>query len=86
MKFPLKKGWQCKAGKDLLIRYQSADPSPSIPTHRIKEKGKTVGDKKGASIKKNKSPVVLRCSACTASQYDVLHRSTTGLLFSCQYL
>ena len=30
--------------------YQSEDPSPTIPTHRMKEeKGKTVGDKNGAS-------------------------------------
>ena len=33
-----------------LTPYQSEDPSPTIPTHRMKEeKGKTGGDKKGAS-------------------------------------
>ena len=38
-----KKGWQCKAGRERLTPYQSEDPSPTIPTHRMKEeKGKAV--------------------------------------------
>ena len=46
----IKRGWQCKAGRELLTPYQSEDPNPTTPTHRKKEeKGKTVGDKKGAS-------------------------------------
>ena len=46
----IKRGWQCKAGRDRLTPYQSEDPNPTTPTHRKKEeKGKTVGDKKGAS-------------------------------------
>ena len=45
----IKKCWQCKAGRERLTSYQSEDPSPTIPTHRMKEKGKTVIDKKGAS-------------------------------------
>ena len=41
---------QCKAGREQLTPYQSDDPSPTIPTHRMKEeKGQTAGDKKGAS-------------------------------------
>ena len=45
--FIIKKGWQCKAGRELLTPYQSEDPNPTTPTHRIKEeKGKTAGDKK----------------------------------------
>ena len=43
----IKKGWQCKAGRERLTPYQSKDPSPTIPTHRMKnEKEKSVGDKK----------------------------------------
>ena len=46
----LKKGWQCKAGRERLKPCQSEDPNPTTPTHRMKEeKGKTAGDKKGAS-------------------------------------
>ena len=46
----IKKGWQYKAGRERLTPYQSEDPNPTTPTHRKKEeKGKTVGDKKGAS-------------------------------------
>ena len=46
----IKIGWQCKAGRERLTPYQSEDPSPTIPTDRMnEEKGKTVGDKKGAS-------------------------------------
>ena len=46
----IKRGWQCKAGREWLPPYQSEDPNPTTPTHRKKEeKGKTVGDKKGAS-------------------------------------
>ena len=43
----IKRGWQCKAGRERLTPYQSEDPNPTTPTHRKKEdKGKTVGDKK----------------------------------------
>ena len=46
----IKIGWQCKAVRERLTPYQSEDPNPTTPTHRKKEeKGKTVGDKKGAS-------------------------------------
>ena len=46
----IKRGWQCKTGRERLTLYQSEDPNPTTPTHRKKEeKGKTVGDKKGAS-------------------------------------
>ena len=46
----IKRGWQCKAGRERLTPYLSEDPNPTTPTHRKKEeKGKTVGDKKGAS-------------------------------------
>ena len=46
----IRKGRQCKAGREQLTPYQSEDPNPTTPTHRIKEeKGKTVGDKKWAS-------------------------------------
>ena len=42
-----RKGRQCKAGRERLTPYQSEDPNPTTPTHRMKEeKGKTVGDKK----------------------------------------
>ena len=44
------KGWQCKTGRARLSPYQSEDPSPTIPTHRMKEEnGKTEGDKNKAS-------------------------------------
>ena len=43
----IRKGRQCKAGRERLTPYQSQDPNPTTPTHRMKEeKGKTVGDKK----------------------------------------
>ena len=43
----IKKGWQCKAGRERLAPYQSEHPNPTTPTHRMKgEKGKTAGDKK----------------------------------------
>ena len=43
----IKKGWQCKAGRERLTPYQSEDPNPTTPTHRMKEeKGKTAGDKR----------------------------------------
>ena len=46
----IKRGWQCKAGRERSTPYQSEDPNPTTPTHRKKEeKKKTVGDKKGAS-------------------------------------
>ena len=51
----MKKGWQCKAGRERLTPYQFEDPSLTIPTHRMKEeKVKTIGDKKGASSQDNK--------------------------------
>ena len=37
----IKRGWQCKAGRERLTPYQSEDPNPTTPTHRKKEeKGK----------------------------------------------
>ena len=37
----IKKGWKCKAGRERLTPYQSEDPNPTTPTHRMKEeKGK----------------------------------------------
>ena len=46
----IKKCWKCKDGKERLTPYQSEDPSPTIPTHRMKEeKWKIVGDQNGAS-------------------------------------
>ena len=43
----IKRGWQCKAGRERLTPYQSEDPNPTTPTRRKKEeKEKTVGDKK----------------------------------------
>ena len=37
----IKKGQQCKAGREWYTPYQSEDPSPTIPTYRQKEeKGK----------------------------------------------
>ena len=43
----LKKGWQCRAGRERLTPYESEDPNPTTPTHRMEEeKGKTAGDKK----------------------------------------
>ena len=43
----IKKGWQCKPGREQLTPYQSEDPNPTTPTHRMKEEnGKTAGDKK----------------------------------------
>ena len=51
----IKKGWQCKAWRVRLTPYQSEDPSPTIPTHRMKEeKRKTAGDEKGSSSYANK--------------------------------
>ena len=43
----IEKGWQCKAGRERLTPYQSEDPNPTTPTHRMKEeKGKTAREKK----------------------------------------
>ena len=43
----IEKGWQCKAGRERLTLYQSEDPNPTTPTHRMKEeKMKTAGDRK----------------------------------------
>ena len=43
----IKRGWQCKAGRERLTPYQSEEPNLTTPTRRKKEeKGKTVGDKK----------------------------------------
>ena len=45
--FIIKKGWQCKAGRERSTPYQSEDPNPTIQTHiRIEETGKTVEDQK----------------------------------------
>ena len=42
----IKKTWQCKAGRERLTSYQSEDPNPTTPTHRMKEdKEKTAGDR-----------------------------------------
>ena len=44
----IKRGRQCKAGRQLYTPYQSIDPCPTIPTYRQKEeKGKIVEDKNG---------------------------------------
>ena len=46
----IKTDWQCKVRRGRLTRYQSEDPSPTLPTYRGKEeKGKIVEDKKGES-------------------------------------
>ena len=46
----IKKGRQCKAGTERLTAYQTEDPNPTTPTHKMKEeKWKRVGDKKWAS-------------------------------------
>ena len=43
----IKKGWQCKAGRERLTPYQSEDPNPTTPTQRMKEeKFKTAGNRK----------------------------------------
>ena len=36
----IKRGWQCKAGRERLTHYQSEDPNPTTPTQRKKRKGK----------------------------------------------
>ena len=39
----IRKGRQCKAGRERLTPYQSEDPNPTTSTNRMKEeKGKTV--------------------------------------------
>ena len=64
----LKKCWQCKAGRERLTPYQSEDPRPTTPTHRIKEeKVKTVGDKKGASSYTNKKALALLLKSVSAT-------------------
>ena len=56
----IKKGRQCKAGRERLTRYQSEDPSQTRPTHRMQEeKGNRVGDKKGARSQSNKKALSL---------------------------
>ena len=40
----IRKSRQCKVGRERLTPYQSEDPNPTTPTHRMKEE--TVGDKK----------------------------------------
>ena len=47
-------GW-----REQLTNYKSEDPSPTLPTHRMKkEKGKAVDDKNWASSKANEKPLV----------------------------
>ena len=47
----IKKGWEYKAGRDRLTNYQSKDPSPTIPTHRMKEeKGENRRIQKGSKL------------------------------------
>ena len=49
-----------KAGRERLTTFQFEDPSPTIPTHRMKEdKWRTVGDKKGASSVANEKALFL---------------------------
>ena len=49
----IKKDRQCKAGRGRLTRYQSEDPSQTLPTNRGKEeKGKIVEDKKRETMKR----------------------------------
>ena len=56
----IKKYWQCKAGRGRLTPFESADPSPTLPTYRGKEdKGKIVEDKKGESNYANKKALDL---------------------------
>ena len=45
----IKKGWQRKAGRERLTPYQSEDPNPKTPTHKMKEEKGKAGDKKWAS-------------------------------------
>ena len=46
----IKKRLAMQAGRELLTPYQSEDPNPTTPTHRMKEeKWKTAGEKKWAS-------------------------------------
>ena len=77
----IKKGWQCKAGRERLTPYQSEDPTPTIPTHRMKEeKGKTGGDKNGESSKANETfALLLKPASPTPSNTGLLrslHRDT----------
>ena len=37
------RGRQCKEGRDRLAPYQSEDPIPTIPTHRMKEEKGKIG-------------------------------------------
>ena len=56
----IKKGWKCMVVRERLAPYQSEYPSPTIPTHSIKEeKRKSIGDKKGASSLANKKALAL---------------------------
>ena len=70
-----KVGTAIKAGRERLTLYQSEDPTPATPTHRMKEeKGKTGGDKKGASSLANKKPlaVLLKPASPTSSNMGSL--------------
>ena len=56
----IKKCRQCKAGREQLAPDQLEDSSHKIQTYRmIEEKGKTVGDKKGACSKANKKALAI---------------------------
>ena len=73
----IKKGWQFKAGGERLTPYQSEDPSPTITTYRMREEnGKTVKDKKGASILAYKKALalLLKPTSPTPSNTDILKR------------
>ena len=44
----IQKGWLYEVGREQLTPFKSEDPSPTIPTHRMKENIRnTVGDTKG---------------------------------------
>ena len=47
----IKRGLQCKVGRELFTPYQSDDPSPSITTYsKNEEKRKTIEDKNWKNI------------------------------------
>ena len=53
--------------------HQSDDPSPTIPTNRMKEEKRKTGDRKGASSETNKK--VLALALETHQSYTIEYRS-----------
>ena len=79
------------AGTEPLTPYQSEDPSPTMPTHRMEEeKVQTVGDKNGAQSWANKKALALHMKFTSPTLSNtgsprLFHRDTDWAIKDLQY-